>query len=416
MALNLNAEKLWEVSSSGIADQTLLTSGKYLDRNIVIKKMASVNGQTQATWTSVNNINGTTTGVDEVTVKVTLPAGYYAGQTIEHKFTDLLPDLNVDATASYILNGMKAYTDTGAMVLGSMPDYSTLETDNISMTAGAGSASAKGSSITLTAQSTKPTSGAYIEVQGSGTVSASYTIAQGYYNGTKLSGSASSSTATKYYTMNNYAMTVATTTVTPSISSTVNASGVYEITGTKTINTNVTTGGYAAKGAGPSGTAAVEGTVAQSKIKNSSGTEITKNSSNKYVLNSQESTLTAGYFPTDRAVSIRSAASISLNLTDKATDITVSDAADANGLWTLTAKSIEGTVSAGTAGWFTSGKFTDGSANVGTMATAGYLTSTSGTGTVSGVPAVYTVECSSSGYAKMNTVINSIAVYNGETA
>lgn len=416
MALNLNTDKLWEVLSSGTADQTLLTSGKYLDRNIVIKKMPAVNGQASATWSSVNNVNGTTTGVDTLTAKVTLPAGYYDAQTITHDFSDLLPNLDVDATASYILNGMKAYTDTGAMVLGSMPDYSSLATDKIKMTAGSGSASATGNLITLTKQTSQPTSGAYIAVTGSGQVSASYTIARGYYDGTQLSGSLSSSSKTEYYKMNDYNLTVATTTVTPTISSTVNSNGVYEITGSKTITTTVNTAGYAPKGSGPNGTALVDGTVAQSKIKNSGGTEITKNSSNKYVLTSQESTLTAGYFPTDRAISIRSAGNISLDLTNKSTEITVSDNADANGLWTLTASSIQGTVSAGTAGWFTSGKFTDATANVGTIATAQYLIGLAGIGTVSGVPATYDVECSASGYTKVGAMVKSIAVYNGETA
>ena len=60
---------------------------------------------------------------DSVTVTVTIPAGYYENPTtLTYTAEDVLPPIDPDASAEYILLGYKAYDETGATITGTMPN------------------------------------------------------------------------------------------------------------------------------------------------------------------------------------------------------------------------------------------------------------------------------------------------------
>lgn len=60
---------------------------------------------------------------DSVTVTVTIPAGYYeTATTLTYTAQDVLPPIDPDASADYILLGYKAYDENGATITGTMPN------------------------------------------------------------------------------------------------------------------------------------------------------------------------------------------------------------------------------------------------------------------------------------------------------
>ena len=109
-------------------------------------------------------------------------------------------------------------------------------------------------------------------------------------------------------------VTASSPTITPSVSSTANTDGSYNITGSGTSSINVGTAGYVSSSVGTknSGTPKVSGTVAGSTL---SATEVTPAAS------AQTVTIGAGYYPTSRTVTVKAAsAGTAAGITASATD------------------------------------------------------------------------------------------------
>lgn len=88
------------------------------------------------------NVNGTSNSIDDFTVTVNVPAGYHEAQTLTKTFSDILPGLDIDASADKILNTYQAYDEAGKVITGSMTDNGafnrTLDKNTTSVTIPAG--------------------------------------------------------------------------------------------------------------------------------------------------------------------------------------------------------------------------------------------------------------------------------------
>lgn len=130
---------------------------------------------------------------------VTVPAGYYPNGASKSVSSSYVIPSGTKTISSSGTHDVKSYASASVAAGGCSVSGGAL-------TAGAGAVSATGTNVTLTELSTAPSSGAYITVTGSGSVSrAAITKTQtaGYISaGTSTSSSAtskSSNTATKYY-------------------------------------------------------------------------------------------------------------------------------------------------------------------------------------------------------------------------
>lgn len=130
-----------------------------------------------------DNIEGSTSLIvgedeskDNFKVTLNIPAGYYDKTTIEKDFSDLLPALDNDATADFILYGKTAYDENGAVIYGSMTNNSD-HAPVVSQTS-TSSTSIVGTSITL--DETDNSSGLKIEASGTAYAEASID-STGYY-------------------------------------------------------------------------------------------------------------------------------------------------------------------------------------------------------------------------------------------
>lgn len=113
-----------------------LTDGGKVTANIESTPITNeiINGAT--------NINETSNSIDDFTVTVNVPAGYHEAQTLTKTFSDILPGLDIDASADKILNTYQAYDETGKVITGSMTDNGafnrTLDKNTTSVTIPAG--------------------------------------------------------------------------------------------------------------------------------------------------------------------------------------------------------------------------------------------------------------------------------------
>lgn len=419
--LTLNAAGEWVINSSA-TDHVLQTAGKYLDRNI---KVAAITPSTvdNSIIGGVSNIDGSATGVDKFTVSVNIPAGYYNKTELSKTFENILPNFADNTKVEFILNGQTAYDDQGRALVGTMPDNTGRDlTNKITMNKGNGSVSASSTFITLTdAGSTAPTdaSSYYIKVDGSGSVNASYKIPLGYYPGTTtVTGAATSSnTATKYYKMNTAVTTGSCTPIT-FIAANLELDSTnrkYNFGGSTTAVAKVTTAGYSPLNTEYRVTANASGSLAQSKVtylNGSTPTEIGNATATTLTLVSKDSTITKGYHDKDRAITVRDAAGLSLNIADKAsTNITVGS--ESGGYYPLSA-GLTGTITATTPGWFASTSLTDSTVTVGRIAKASFTWDKTAEPDPTKAAPKYELTASA-GYVATG-VAGSITIYNGECA
>ena len=419
--LTLNAAGQWVINSSA-TDHVLQTAGKYLDRDI---KVAAITPSTvtNSVIGGVSNIDGSATGVDKFTVSVNIPAGYYNGISLEKTFENILPNFTTDTPVEFILNGQTAYDDQGKKLTGTMPNNSGRDLANkITMTKGNGSVSASSTFITLTdAGSTAPTdaSSYYIKVDGSGSMTASYQIPLGYYPGTTtVTGAATSSkTATKYYKMNTAATTGSCTPMkfTDTSLQLDSTNRKYDFASSTTAVSKVTTAGYSPLNTEYRVTANASGSLVQSKVTYLNGTtptEIGNATATTITLVSKDSTITKGYHDKDRAITVRDASGLALNITDKAsTNITVG--AESGGYYPLSA-GLTGSITASTPGWFTSTSLTDSTVTVGRIAKASFTWDKTAEPDPTKAAPKYELTASA-GYVATG-VAGSITIYNGECA
>lgn len=176
---------------------------------------------------------------DQMTVTVSIPAGYHKAVTLTKDFTNLLPDFDAnEATSDEILFGEKAYDENGKVVTGTMPNNGAAGTNlaadgdsytipagyhngegtvtanltktsrtagdtSLSLTAGAGSVAASSSNVEITAVEAAGAGDFYFTATGSGTVSAKAhgTVSTG--TGWITSGSTDSKEASKSLSSNS---------------------------------------------------------------------------------------------------------------------------------------------------------------------------------------------------------------------
>lgn len=69
-----------------------------------------------------SNVKSEGTSIDSFTVTVDVPSGYHTSQQLSKTFSNILPELESDATATMILNGYEAYNDQGGLIHGTMPN------------------------------------------------------------------------------------------------------------------------------------------------------------------------------------------------------------------------------------------------------------------------------------------------------
>ena len=420
--LTINAAGEWVINSSA-TDHVLQTAGKYLDRNI---KVAAITPSTvtNSVIGGVSNINGTADGIDKFKVTVNIPAGYYNGISLEKTFEDILPGMTYNAPAEYILNGHTAYNDQGKAITGTMPNNEGLDLANkITMTKGNGSVSASSTFITLTdAGSTAPTDAAsyYIKVDGSGSMTASYDIPKGYFPGdTTVTGKATSSNiATKYYKMNTAVTTGSCTPMkfTDTSLQLDSTNRKYDFGSSTTAVAKVTTAGYSPLNHTYNVTANASGSLVQSKVTYMNGstpTEIGNATATSITLVSKDSKITKGYHDKDRAITVRDASGLSLNITDKASDNITVSGDGSSGYYSLST-GLTGTVTANTPGWFTSIPLTDSAVIVGRIAKAGFTWDQTAPADPTKAAPKYELTADP-GYVARG-IAGSITVYNGECA
>lgn len=139
---------------------------------------------------------------DTFNVSLEIPAGYYEKQTITRDFTDLLPNLDVDAYDETILAGSKAYDDKGNVILGTMTNYG--DADASMEATGSSSTITTGSNIVTKAVNTKDESEKVygLAVTARGTVNVAATIdGPGFYEGSTSNPEAfTSDSKTEYIT------------------------------------------------------------------------------------------------------------------------------------------------------------------------------------------------------------------------
>lgn len=213
---------------------TTISSGSTVDPGVTVTigagyyptartvKAKALSDVTQSEATAVASLGTNTDGAGEGKIilasggALKISAGYVPSD-MYFSLAGLVPDdANITASEAspYILSGKTAYDKNGQLITGSIPTktssnlsadgatvtvpagyYAEAATKSIastSRTAGSGAASGTASGITLgTKTTTKPSSGAYITVTGSGSVSTG--------NGYITEGSTSSNTATAYY-------------------------------------------------------------------------------------------------------------------------------------------------------------------------------------------------------------------------
>lgn len=165
------------MANNGALTNTITTQGGTYNIPAGYTSGGTVVAQLNASELTNDIINGSTnvkqTGesIDSFSVSVTVPAGYHEEQTITKTFSDILPAIETDATATQILNGYQAYNENGVLVTGTM-------TNNGKVT------------------------------QSLNTTTTSYTIAQGYHDGT---GKVSITTETKTATPTKSQQTISPT-------------------------------------------------------------------------------------------------------------------------------------------------------------------------------------------------------------
>lgn len=303
---------------------------------------------------------------DKIDVKVTIPAGFYAGHNFTATLEDILPNLTVDAGSPDIKAGSTAYDDQGRAIVGTMPVINDPD-GNITMTAGSGSVSAtNGRNVPLgTAANSAPASVPYIKVSGSGQVSASYTVASGYHVGGTVTGAATSSNGKDlYYPVETATFSSSQTANTSGFTVESTASnGKYTVTANPTGYVKVTKTGIAVKDAQTAWSGNVSGTLLASAITNESAAGTNAfSATSKYLKVSKE------YYPDDRYITVRDAAGLSLEIADKAT--TAVTIGTKSGNYYPVTQGLSGTISVTTPGWYTGSTLTDSSITVGRVQAA----------------------------------------------
>ncbi len=205
--------------NNGKSNVKLLTANTFLENNIIFNLEDISKVPNNSTYTSkkgdiVSNsiisgksyIGDVADPKDHFEINLTIPAGYYPVDIpLTKTFTNIVPQIEANgATAEYIVAGYKAYDEDGNLIVGTMASNSISGATEISMIKGDGYANGTGNLITLIESEGQPESTIpYIKIDGSGSVSASYDIPDGYHSGDSVVGAVTSSnTATKYYTFN----------------------------------------------------------------------------------------------------------------------------------------------------------------------------------------------------------------------
>lgn len=191
-----------DANSAASKDVTLDVEAVTIIEDTDISYYLPVSTLTDTILTKVDNhIDGVTSegeAIDTIELTFTIPEGYHKGGTFTHTISEVLKDFSGGdkiATASNLLEGTKAYTQEGLVLIGTMKNFGAFNTSGqISVTADSSNSTVSGTNVTLGDSDTG------ISVTGFGTITPSADLAKtGYYQASEYIGSALSSTAeTKY--------------------------------------------------------------------------------------------------------------------------------------------------------------------------------------------------------------------------
>lgn len=233
--------------------QTAVAAGTYVTGQVDVAAIP-VSDITDSIINGASNVQETGESIDSFTVNVSIPEGYHAEQTLTKTFTNILPELQSDATDTMILNGYEAYSDQGARITGSMTNNGsvtqTLNANTTSYTIPKGYHDGTGKVSHATVDVPDPT----ISVNASGLITASGSWTAGFttdvsYSNTKQLTTQGAKTVTPSTT--EQTAVSAGTYVTGDVKVAAMDTGVLAAptinTSTGVVTATVSTGGYLAK-------------------------------------------------------------------------------------------------------------------------------------------------------------------------